>query len=162
MDNQPRQLQGLSYEDLYVGMSFRSPGRTITETDIVQFAGLTGDYSDLHMNDEYARNSQFGKRVAHGMLGLSYAHGLMWAGTRELRKCAIAFLGINEWSFKLPIFVGDTLSVDYQLMEIRDSKSNPQQAIGVFDVQVVNQRSETVQRGKKALLLSKIDLISPA
>jgi acyl dehydratase len=61
---------GYTYEDLFVGMSFRSPGRTITEADLVAFAGLTGDYSELHTSDVYAKNSQFGRRVAHGMLGL--------------------------------------------------------------------------------------------
>ena len=158
MDKTQNQLQGLLFEDLYVGMSFRSPGRTITDADIVMFAGLTGDYSELHTNDEFAKKSQFGERVAHGMLGLSFGHGLMWARTGELRRCAIAFLGIKDWSFKLPILVGDTLFVDYELVELRDSKSKPQQAIGTFDVRLTNQRTETVQQGQKALLLSKTDL----
>ena len=158
MDNNSKQLQGLLFEDLFVGMSFRSPGRTITEADIVMFAGLTGDYSEMHTNDEFAKKSQFGQRIAHGMLGLSFAHGLMWARTGELRRCAIAFLGITDWSFKLPIFVGDTLTVEYVLTELRDSKSKPQQAIGTFEVRVLNQRTEVAQQGQKALLLSKIDL----
>lgn len=160
MDNTSNPLQGLVFDDLYVGMSFRSPGRTITEADIVMFAGLTGDFSEMHTNDEFAKKSQFGQRIAHGMLGLSFAHGLMWARAGELRRCAIAFLGITNWTFKLPIFVGDTLTVEYILTELRDSKSKPQQAIGTFDVRVLNQRSEVVQLGEKALLLSKIDLIA--
>src|ERR1700751_2877474 len=77
------------YEDLFVGMRFRSPGRTITDADLVSFAGLTGDYSELHTSDVYAKSSQFGRRLAHGMLGLAYAHGLMWARTGELRETAI-------------------------------------------------------------------------
>mgnify|MGYP003346262398 CR=1 FL=1 len=77
---------GLSYADLRVGMSFRSPGRTITDADLVGFAGLTGDYSELHTSDVYAKNSQFGRRVAHGLLGLAYAHGLMWPRTGEMRE----------------------------------------------------------------------------
>src|SRR5262249_18840670 len=72
---------GYTYDDLRVGMAFRSPGRTITDADLVAFAGLTGDYSELHTSDVYAKSSQFGRRVAHGMLGLAYAHGLMWART---------------------------------------------------------------------------------
>jgi len=64
-----------SYEDLHAGLQFRSPGRTITDADLVGFAGLTGDFSELHTSDVYARNSQFKQRVAHGMLGLAYAHG---------------------------------------------------------------------------------------
>jgi acyl dehydratase len=147
-----------SYEDLYVGMKFRSPGRTITDADLMSFAGLTGDYSELHTSDVYAKSSQFGRKVAHGLLGLSYAHGLMWPRTGEMRDTAIAFLGINEWKFVGPLFVGDTIFVNYSLSELRDSKSRPAQAIAVFTVELVNQNGEILQQGKKALLVSKVPL----
>ena len=149
---------GYAYEDLYAGMSFRSPGRTITDADIVAFSGLTGDYSELHTSDVYAKASQFGRRVAHGMLGLAYAHGLMWARTGELREIAIAFLGISDWKFLAPIFIGDTIFVNYRIGELRNSKSRPTQAIATFDVEVVNQDGTLVQRGRKALLVSKVPL----
>jgi len=149
---------GYTYDDLHVGMSFRSPGRTITDADLVAFAGLTGDYSELHTSDVYARNSQFGRRVAHGMLGLAYAHGLMWPRTGELRETAVAFLGISDWKFVAPIFVGDTIFVDYRIAELRDSKSKPTQAIATFDVELVNQDGRVVQRGRKVLLVSKVPL----
>ena len=147
--------QGYTYADLHVGMSFRSPGRTITDADLVAFAGLTGDYSELHTSDVYAKSSEFGRRVAHGMLGLAYAHGLMWARTGDLRETAIAFLGIDDWRFLQPIFVGDTIFVNYRIAELRDSKSRPTQAIATFDVEVVDQDNRVVQRGRKALLVSK-------
>jgi len=153
---------GYRYDDLAVGMSFRSPGRTITDADLVAFAGLTGDFSELHTSDVYARNSPFGRRVAHGMLGLAYAHGLMWARTGELRETAIAFLGISDWRFVGPIFVGDTIFVDYRIAELRDSRSKPTQAIATFDVDVVNQHGAVVQRGRKALLVSKVPLSAVA
>jgi len=156
MEHQRR--SGYAYADLHVGMSFRSPGRTITDADIVAFAGLTGDYSELHTSDVYARSSQFGRRVAHGMLGLAYAHGLMWPRTGELRETAVAFLGITDWKFIAPIFVGDTIFVNYRIAELRDSKSRPTQAIAVFDVDVANQNDQVVQRGRKALLVSKVSL----
>ena len=149
---------GYTYDDLHVGMAFRSPGRTITDADLVAFAGLTGDYSELHTSDVYAKSSQFGRKVAHGMLGLAYAHGLMWARTGELRETAIAFLGISEWRFVGPIFVGDTIFVDYRIAELRDSKSKPTQAVATFDVEVVNQNGDVVQRGPKALLVSTVPL----
>lgn len=149
---------GYTYDDLHVGMSFRSPGRTITDADIVAFSGLTGDYSELHTSDVYAKASQFGRRVAQGMLGLAYAHGLMWARTGELREMAIAFLGISEWKFAAPIFIGDTIFVNYRIAELRDSKSRPSQAIATFDVEVVNQDGAVLQRGRKALLVSKVPL----
>lgn len=146
------------YTDLYVGMAFRSPGRTITDADLVGFAGLTGDFSELHTSEVYARNSQFGRRVAHGLLGLTYAHGLMWPRTGELRETAVAFLGISDWRFIEPIFIGDTIFVNYEICELRDSKSKPTQAIAIFDVSIVNQDGRTVQRGRKALLVSKSPL----
>ncbi len=153
---------GFCYSDLHVGMAFRSPGRTITDADLVGFAGLTGDYSELHTSDVYAKKSQFGRRVAHGMLGLAYAHGLMWARTGELRETAVAFLGISDWKFIEPIFVGDTIFVNYQISELRDSKSRPTQAIATFDVSIMDQNDRIVQRGKKALLVSKVPLLAVA
>lgn len=153
---------GYRFDDLYVGMMFRSPGRTITDADLVGFAGLTGDFSELHTSDVYAKHSQFGRRVAHGMLGLAYAHGLMWARTGELRETAIAFLGINDWKFAAPLFVGDTMFVNYTIRELRDSRSKPTQAVALFDVEVVNQSGEVVQRGTKALLCSKVPLAAVA
>jgi len=156
MTDKPR--LGYRYEDLFVGMQFRSPGRTVTDADLVGFAGLTGDFSELHTSDIYAKSSQFGRRVAHGMLGLAYAHGLMWARTGELRETAIAFLGISDWRFLGPIYVGDTIFVNYTLAELRDSKSRPTQAIASFDVELIKQDGTVAQRGRKALLVSKVPL----
>lgn len=153
---------GYRFEDLHVGMRFRSPGRTIGEADLIGFAGLTGDFSELHTSEVYGRASQFGRRVAHGMLGLAYAHGLMWARTGELRETAIAFLGIGEWKFVAPIFIGDTIFVNYRIVELRDSKSRPTQAIANFAVEVVNQNEEVLQKGTKALLVSKVPLAAIA
>lgn len=149
---------GYTYADLHVGMAFRSPGRTITDADVVAFAGLTGDYSELHTSDVYAQASQFGRRVAHGLLGLAYAHGLMWPRTGELRQTAIAFLGISDWKFVGPIFLGDTIFVEYRIAELRDSRSKPTQAIATFDVDVVNQDGSVLQKGRKVLLMSKVPL----
>lgn len=156
MTDRPR--LGYRYEDLSVGMKFRSPGRTILDADLMQFAGLTGDYSELHTSDVYAKASQFGRRVAHGMMGLAYAHGLMWPRTGELRETAIAFLGIEDWRFVGPIFVGDTIFVEYEIASLRDSRSRPNQAIATFDVKLVNQDGAVLQQGKKALLVSKTPL----
>lgn len=153
---------GYRYTDLHVGMAFRSPGRTISEADLMGFAGLTGDFSELHTSDVYAKASQFGRRVAHGMLGLAYAHGLMWARTGELRETAIAFLGISDWKFVEPIFIGDTIFVNYTIAELRESKSRPTQAIATFYVEIVDQDGRVVQSGRKALLVSKAPLTAVA
>jgi len=146
--------RSLRYDDLYVGMSFTSPSRTITEADVVGFAGLTGDYSEVHTSEQFAQQTEFGRRIAHGMLGLAYAHGLMWARTGELRDCAIAFLGISDWAFRKPIFIGDTIHVQYSIEQLRVSKSNPDHAIATYAVQVVNQHDDVVQVGHKSLMVS--------
>jgi acyl dehydratase len=146
--------RSLRWSDLHIGLAFRSPTRTVTEADVVQFAALTGDYSELHTSEQFASKTEYGRRVAHGMLGLAYAHGLMWARTGELRDCAIAFLGISDWRFRAPIFLGDTIHVHYTITELRESASRPGQAIATFDVEVLNQDDAIVQQGRKALLVS--------
>ena len=90
--------------------SCRSPGSRATSPSCIRVTSTP-------------ESSQFGRRVAHGMLGLAYAHGLMWARTGELRETAVAFLGIGEWKFVGPIFIGDTIFVNYRIVELRDSKS---------------------------------------
>jgi acyl dehydratase len=150
--------QGLRYEDLHQGLRFRSPTRTVTEADVVMFAALTGDWSELHTSEAFARQTQYGRRVAHGLLGLSIAHGLMWPRTNALRDIAIAFLGLSDWRFRGPIFLGDTIHVDYVVAEMRDSRSNPGQAIVTFEVELLNDAGEVLQQGRKALLVSKTRL----
>jgi acyl dehydratase len=148
----------LQYEDLHVGLRFQSPTRTVTETDVVMFAALTGDWSELHTSEAFARQTQYGRRVAHGLLGLAIAHGLMWPRTNALRDIAIAFLGISDWRFRRPIFLGDTIHVGYQVAEMRDSRSNPGQAIVTFEVELRNETGDVLQQGRKALLVSKTPL----
>ena len=82
----------------------------------------------------------------------------MWPRTGALRETAIAFLGIEGWKFVGPIFLGDTIFVNYRIAELRDSRSRPTQAIATFDVDVVNQDERIVQRGRKMLLVSKVPL----
>jgi acyl dehydratase len=82
----------------------------------------------------------------------------MWARTGELRETAVAFLGIDGWKFLAPVFVGDTIFVDYALADLRDSRSRPTQAVATFDVKVVKDDSTLAQQGRKILLLSKIPL----
>ena len=145
----------LRYEDLHVGLEFRSPTRTITETDVVMFAALTGDWSELHTSEAFARRTQYGRRVAHGLLGLAIAHGLMWPRTGEMRDIAVAFLGLSDWRFRRPVFLGETVHVRYRIAEMRDSRTYPDQAIVTFEVQLMGEDGEVRQEGRKALLVSK-------
>lgn len=152
----------LSYEDLHVGLEFTSPTRTVTETDVVMFAALTGDWSELHTSEAFARRTQYGRRVAHGLLGLAIAHGLMWPRTNALRDIAVAFLGMSDWRFRGPIFLGDTVHVTYRIAEMRDSRTYPDQAIVTFEVRLRNEAGDVLQEGRKALLVSKVPLAAAA
>lgn len=144
--------RGLSWSDLTVGQKFQSPARTITESDVVSFAGMTGDYNPMHVNREFAENSQFGERIAHGLLGLSIAHGLM-LGSALLGDNAIAFLGLSDWNFRAPIRLGDTIHAEFEIVELRQRSSRPEQGIVTFAVQLLNQHGEITQAGRKAILM---------
>ncbi len=115
--------RGLYFEDMEVGWKARTPGRTVTEADIVEFAGLSGDYTPLHTDAEYARGTIFGERVAHGLLGLAIASGL---ATRLgfLEETVEAFTGL-EWKFRAPIRIGDTIHVE---IEVAQKRSGPEPA----------------------------------
>lgn len=143
---------GLTWSDLTVGQHFTSPARTITETDVVSFAGLTGDYSAMHVDREFAAASPFGERIAHGLLGLSIAHGLM-LGRELLGRNAIAFLGLSDWRFRAPILLGDTVHVAFEIIELRVRTKDPGQGVLTFQAELRNQRDEVVQGGRKAILM---------
>jgi 3-hydroxybutyryl-CoA dehydratase len=147
------QPRGRYFEEFAVGDEVISPGRTVTEADIVAFAALSGDYNPLHTDAEYAKGTIFGERIAHGLLGLSIASGLIErlgfiAGTAE------AFLGL-DWKFRGPIKIGDTIHVEAQVVRKKQMRRLGGGLI-VLDVAVVNQRDETVQKGQwTALIKSK-------
>ena len=142
----------LGWDDLWEGRQFTTRARTITETDVVQFAAATGDMSPMHTDHEFAAQSSFGAPIAHGLLGLSYVHGLMF-GSELLGHNAIAFMGMSEWRFRAPIAFGDTVHADFTVAERRLRRSVPGQGLVTFDVAVLNQDDVTVQSGRKTLLL---------
>ncbi len=142
--------QGLFFEDFEVGDTIETDGRTITEADIVMFAGLSGDHYKLHTNEEYAKTTPFGTRIAHGLLVLSIATGLSMQlgfmnGTVE------AFMGL-EWQFRRPVFMGDTVRVR---AEVAEKKLRPRLGGGLvtLKVKVLNQKDETVHRGTWTVLV---------
>lgn len=146
--------RGMYFEDFQVGQRLVSSGRTITESDVVSFAGLTGDFNQIHTDAEYARSGPFGQRVAHGMLGLSIGLGLA-VQTGIMDRTVMAFREIGEWKFSLPIVFGDTVFVE---MNILETKALPRLGGGsiVIGVELKNQKGEAVQRGKwTALFLSR-------
>jgi acyl dehydratase len=142
--------RGLYFEEFKPDTEVVTAGRTITEADIVSFAGLSGDYTTIHTDAEYAKSTPFGERIAHGMLGLSVATGLA-TQFGLIEGTVIAFTGLN-WKFKGPIKIGDTI---HATVKVKQTKAMSAAGGGfvIFDVQVNNQRGETVQQGEWSMLV---------
>ena len=109
---------GLFFEDFQTGQKVKSAGRTVTEHDIATFAGLSGDFNQIHTDAEFARATPFGQRIAHGLLGLSIASGLA-VQTGILGANVIAFREVSEWKFVKPIFIGDTIHIEMEVIEVK-------------------------------------------
>ena len=149
MSDRPK---GGFYEDLEVGASYTTKSRTVTEADIVNFAGVSGDFNELHMSEEHAQKTPFGKRIAHGMLGLSITTGLVQQ-LNLYNNTVIAFLGLN-WSFKGPILIGDTVHAVQTIKSKRETK-NPERGLVVLENKLFNQRGEVVQEGERTLMVRR-------
>lgn len=145
---------GLYFEEFEVGQKVTSVGRTIAESDIFDFAGLSGDFNQIHTDADFSKDAPFGQRVAHGLLGLAIASGLIMR-TGILEGTVIAFREINNWKFINPIFIGDTIHVETEVIE---TKAMPRIGGGsvVIKLDVKKQSGETTMRGTwTALVLSK-------
>jgi acyl dehydratase len=144
-------MPGLYFEEFSIGQKIMTGGRTISEDAIFSFAGLTGDYNPIHTNAEFAKKTQFGQRVAHGLLGLSAAVGLIMQ-TGFLEGTVLAFREINEWKFVKPFYIGDTISAE---LTITETKALPRIGGGAIIASIVvkNQNDETCQRGTLNLLM---------
>ena len=145
----------LYYEDVEVGAVFATRGRTITEADLVNFAGVSGDFNPLHMDSEYAEGSIFGRRVAHGALVLSVAMGLR-QGLSLFDGTLMGLLELRTWRFLAPVFIGDTVRVETEISELRPT-SRPDRALMTQRVSVLNQDDTVVQQGELVALLKRRD-----
>jgi len=145
MSDRAFKLRGRYFEEFTVGYTITTPARTITEADVVNFAALSGDWNQLHTDAEYASGTPFGARIAHGLLGLTVASGL---GSRLgfIEGTAEAFLKL-EWKFRKPIYLGDTIHLRGEVTRTRAVRSMGG-GIVVFDMELLNQRGETVQEGQ--------------
>jgi len=143
----------LWFEDLTVGRSWTSPSRTVTEADVGAFAGLTGDHHPLHTSEDFARQGPYGARIAHGLLGLSFAHGLMWARTGELDESVVAFLGLTDWRFRAPVHLGTTIHVDYEVSGRRPTSDHTRGVVEMA-VRVLDTDRTVLQDGTKTLLVA--------
>jgi acyl dehydratase len=144
---------GLFLEEFTPGRRYVTASRTITETDVVMFAAMSGDYNPLHTSETWARDEgPFGRRVAHGLLCLGIGHALM-ARLGILDGTAVAFLGIEGWRFLAPVFFGDTLHVEFEVESARPSRSQPGRGIVTFACRYRNQDGATVQEGRQVIMV---------
>jgi acyl dehydratase len=142
--------RGLYFEEFEIGQNLVTAGRTITESDIVRFAGLSGDYNQIHTDAAYAAAGPFEKRVAHGLLVQSIATGLA-VQSGVIEGTVLAFRELTT-KFSLPVFIGDTIHVNLAIVE---KKALPRLGGGqvVMKFRVLNQEGKAVQRGNWVMLV---------
>jgi acyl dehydratase len=139
------------WDDVQVGEAFETPGRTVTEADIVMFSGLTGDYSALHIDEEAARASIYGGRIAHGLLGLALMQGLeTWVPT------GIASMGSLGWTveFRAPIHAGDTIHARFEVVAKRETRKLDRGILFV-DAQLIDQKGRLLQEGQHRRMVAR-------
>lgn len=138
------------YEDFEIGQTFETPGRTITEADIVNFAGLSGDFYSLHTNKEFAEKTMFKGRIAHGLLVVSVVSGL-WFRLGIFEPTIIAFYGIDKLRFTAPVRIGDTIKARLTVVGKEEKKRG---GLVTFRNEVYNQKNELVAVFDAKLLIA--------
>lgn len=135
--------QHLFFDDIEIGQEWKSLGRTVTQSDIVNFAGVSGDFNPIHMDHEFAATTPFRQPIAHGLLVLSISSGL---GLNAPPVRTMAFVQFKEWFFKEPVYIGDTIHVLCKAIE-KESKARGRRGSITWQRQVVNQHGKVVQEG---------------
>src|SRR5436305_15000205 len=148
-------MPGLYFDELSVGQVFRHPiTRTVTEADNVFFSCLTHNPALLHLDEEYCRTStEFGRRIVNSAFTLGLMVGISVGDTTL--GTAVANLGWDEVRFPKPVFHGDTIRVETEVVELRDSRSRPQNGIVIFEHRGYNQRNELVITCKRSALMMR-------
>lgn len=147
----PPARRGLYFEEFALGQKIVTQSRTVTEADVVTFAGLSGDYNQIHTDAVYSAGTPFKQRVAHGLCVMSIASGLA-ALTGIMEGTVLAFREVMEWKFSKPVFFGDTVRAE---MEVIETKGYPRLGGGavIIKVEVKNQKDEVTQTGKWNVLM---------
>ncbi len=146
-------MTGLYWEEWEIGAENETSARTVTEADIVIYAGLSGDYNPLHVDEEYCKKTQFGGRIAHGPLVYGIAAGLLFQ-LHLYDDTMIALLGFEDLRFTKPVKPGDTIHVRVKVLEKRET-SRPDRGVMKRQLQVLNQRGEVVQESIQNILLKR-------
>jgi 3-hydroxybutyryl-CoA dehydratase len=147
-----------SFDDLVVGDEWESPRRTVTEADVVGFAGISGDFNPLHVDHSSQIGNPFGRPVAHGLLGLSIATGL---ASHAPRVDTLAFLAILEWRFHRPIAFGDTIHVVSTILALEPSAGG-RRGVVTWLRRILNQDGQIVQEGRtQTLVRGRVETASP-
>ncbi len=133
----------LYFDDVEIGQEWESPGRTITQADLVNYAGLSGDFNPIHMDHEFAKTTPFGQPIAHGFLVLSIASGL---GLSAPPMRTLAVLALREWHFKEPVYIGDTIRLRTKALE-KEVRARGRRGVITWQRQIVNQNRKIVQEG---------------
>jgi len=147
-------MPGKYFDEFVVGEEYVTPSRTLTETDIVLFAAMSGDYNELHTSETFGKATQFGKRIGHGLLGLAVSHGLFFR-LGLVEGTAIAFLGLESWNFEAPFFIGDTIRVKIRVAEKKESKSKPDRGVVKFFFEIGKESGQRIQSGYKILMIKR-------
>jgi len=146
--------RGKYYEDFALGEEFESMGRTVSEGTIDAFAGVTGDFSEVHTDAEMMKETEFGERIGHGILALGILQGLM-SQTAYTQGTALATVGWDKLRFSAALRAGDTVRALWTIREMRPSRSRPQTGILVEGCRLVNQRQETVLTGEHVMMVRR-------
>src|SRR5262249_47810399 len=149
--------QHLFFDDVAIGQEWESLGRTVTEADLVNFAGLSGDFNPIHIDHEFARTTPFRRPVAHGLLILSIATGLA-VYSPPMRT--LAFLSIRQWDFKGPVFIGDTIRMRSRVLE-KEVRARGRRGTIVWERHVVNQEGKVVHEGVTVTLVEGRAALAP-
>ena len=139
------------FEDFEEGKEFESVGRTVTEADFVMHSALSGDWTELHTNKEYAEDQQFGERIAHGPMTFVQATGFVYR-MGVVERTAVAFLGMNYMDLPNPVHIGDTLSLE-MVVETQKELSRDDAGLVVLDTVMENQEGTVVFEGDMKFLI---------
>lgn len=146
-------MTGLLFEDAQLGMRFATPSRTVTEADMINFSGVSGDFHVVHTDAELMKSSEFGGRIAHGALILAMVTGLR-GRLGIFDDTLIAFAGIREWRFRKPVLINDTITVHDEIVELNET-SKTDRGVMVNRIEVRNQRGDVVQDGEMVALIRR-------